>query len=118
MYSESKQLLIETVVLLTVLLSCSESISRDMENPGTKTVLVNVGDNTRVVTFPTSSESLDSEALAVAIKATFSDILLPRQAFLLQIKCKEWSHKAVVRAIVQTLVCILNSKLKNTSAYF
>ena len=90
-----------------------------METP-TKTVLVNMGENTWVVTFATSSDVNDAEALAVAIKTTFADILLPNQTFFVQIKSEEWAgvfvdllereipDKSVVKAIVQapkTEVC-------------
>ena len=38
----------------------------------------------------TSDMPVDSEALALAIKAAFSDVLLPGQTFFLQIKSEEW----------------------------
>ena len=82
------RLLIYTVLLF--LWSFGESTLREMETP-TKTVLVNMGENTRVVTFATSSDVDDAEALAVAIKTTFADILLPNQTFFMQIKSEEWA---------------------------
>lgn len=112
------RLLIFNTVLL-FLWSFGESTLREMETP-TKTVLVNMGENTRVVVFATSSDVNDAEALAVAIKTTFADILLPNQTFFVQIKSEEWAgvfvdllereipDKSVVKAIVQapkTEVC-------------
>ena len=56
-----------------------------------KAVLVSMGDNNRVVAFSwTSAEPGDCQALKLAIKATFSDVLLPGQTFSLQIKSEEW----------------------------
>jgi len=57
-----------------------------------KTVLVSMGDNNRVVAFGRTSDvrPVDSEALTLAIKAAFSDVLLPGQTFFLQIKSEEW----------------------------
>ena len=69
-----------------------------METP-TKTVLVNMSDNSRVVTFATSSDVDDAEALSVAIKATFADILLPKQTFLC--KFEEWAGVLVDLRLLQ-----------------
>ena len=71
------------ITVLQFLWSFGELTLREMETP-TKTVLVNMGDNTRVVTFATSSDVDDAEALSVAIKATFADILLPKKTFFVQ----------------------------------
>ena len=55
-----------------------------------KTVLTIMGDNTRVVSFPTSAATVDNKALTLAIKTTFSDVLLPGQTFFLKMKREEW----------------------------
>ena len=45
-----------------------------------------MGDNIRVMSFPTSTATADNEALTLAIKTTSSDVLLPGQTFFLQMK--------------------------------
>ena len=71
-----------------------------------KTILMSMGDNTPDVPFgqsttvpfgqssavpfgQSSALPVDSVALVQAIKAAFSDVLLPRQTFLLQVKNEE-----------------------------
>ena len=55
-----------------------------------KTVLVNFGENRRIVSFSSvPAPTTDAEALAKAIKETFSDILKPEQDFFLQVKTDE-----------------------------
>jgi hypothetical protein len=54
-----------------------------------KTVLVSLGDNTRVVSFTADSSAGDSEALTESVKSTFQDVL-PGQSFFLQIKSEDW----------------------------
>lgn len=77
-----------------------------------KTVLVSMEDNNQVVAFGwTSNVPVDSEALTLAVKAAFSDVL-PGQTFFLQIKSEEWGgvfvdtfqqeipDKSMIKAIV------------------
>ncbi len=67
--------LMERLFMLFICCFCAMACSM-------KTVLVSVGDNTRVVSFGRSSAStVDSEALAPAIQAAFNDLLLPGQTF-------------------------------------
>ncbi len=80
----------------------------------TKVMLVNMGDNKRIVPFLASSRGDDAEALSVAIQATFSDVLLPGQTFFLQLKSEEWGgafidllqgeipDKSVIKAVRDT----------------
>ena len=81
-----------------------------------KTVLVTLGDNTRVVSFNNLSSMIQSygAVLTEAVKATFKDVLLPGRSFFLQLKSEEWGgvfldllpnddipDKSVIRAVLQ-----------------
>jgi len=53
-------------------------------------VLVCVRENTRPLTFLTSTTSIDAESLVKAVRIAFSDMLVPDQKFFLQKKNEEW----------------------------
>ena len=55
-----------------------------------KVVLVCARENTRPLTFLTSTTSIDAESLVKAVRIAFSDILVPDQKFFLQKKNEEW----------------------------
>ena len=83
--------------------------------------MVNMGENTRIVSFSPSSASPasdppggDVELLLQAIRASFKDILQPGQTFFLQLKSEEWggafvdmlgsdnvADRSVVRAVLK-----------------
>ena len=54
-----------------------------------KTVLVNVGENRRIVSFSSALGSKDVEALTKTIKETFGDILKSDQKFFILAKNEE-----------------------------
>ena len=77
-----------------------------------KTVLVNVGENRRIVSFSSMPSSMDAEALAKVIKETFGDVLKPDQEFsnyddsgvwsgiFLEVLDQEIMDKAVVNVVM------------------
>lgn len=85
----------------------------------TKTILVLLGENSRVVTFSSSSDAIfstDKEAAVSAILHTFRDVLPAGADFFMQVKREEWGgvfvdlldadillDKSVVKAV--TLDC-------------
>ena len=70
-----------------ILYSTSVSLAQSME----KNVLVSVGENTRVVTFSTGSETQsEMEALSKAVRASFTDIIPTGSEILLKVKNEEW----------------------------
>lgn len=89
-----------------------------------KTVLVNVGENRRIVSFFSTPSCTDAEALTKATKETFGDILKSDQEFFIQVKNEEWGgvfldvldqeiiDKAVVNVVLKPLQevshCVLN----------
>ena len=77
--------LVALVIVLSVSLWWSVFQVGKME----KVVLVCVGENTRSVTFSTSTTSIDAESLVKAVRIAFSDILVPDQKFVLQKKSEE-----------------------------
>jgi hypothetical protein len=96
-----------------------------------KTVLVNVGENRRIVSFSNTPSSTDAEALSKAIKETFGDILKSDQEFFIQVKNEAWSgvfldvldqeivDKAVVNVVViqkpveEVSHCVFNTRKKS-----
>ena len=79
-----------------------------------KSILVSLGENRRVVKF--LSSSCEKEAAMSAVRTTFSDIIHPEQDFFLQIKDDEWGgafvdllddreivDKSIVKAILKPL---------------
>ena len=56
-----------------------------------RSILVLLGKNTRVVTFPSDLESEVNVGVAMsAIRNSFSDVLQPGQEFFLKVKREEW----------------------------
>ena len=77
----------QTLWSTCVLYSTSVSLAQSLE----KNVLVSVGENTRVVTFSTGSETQsEMEALSKAVRASFTDIIPTGSEILLQVKNEEW----------------------------
>ena len=88
---------------------------------GMKTVLVSLGDNTRVVSFNSPTPTASQSALTEAVKTTFKDVLLPGRSFFFQLKSEDWGgvfldllpedeipDKSVMRAVLSkpaTEVC-------------
>ena len=95
-----------------------------------KTVLVNVGENRRIVSFSSALGSKDVEALTKTIKETFGDILKSDQKFFILAKNEEWGgifldvldqeiiDKAVVNVVLKPIqevnsFCAMFSEKKN-----
>ena len=76
------------LVALVIILSISLWWSVFQVGKMEKVVLVCVGENTRPVTFSTSTTSIDVESLVKAVRIAF-DILVPDQKFFLQKKSEE-----------------------------
>ncbi len=73
----------------TLLQEVQVEFCSDMAIPG-KSVLVQLGNNRRVVTFTVDPSSSQKVAATNAIRDAFSDVLQPDQEFFLQVKSEEW----------------------------
>ena len=77
-----------------------------------KKVLVNVGENRRIVSFSSMPASTDAEALSKAVKETFCDVLKSDQQFFIQVKNEDWGRifldvldqEIVDKAVINVLV--------------
>ncbi len=65
------------------------------DNSGTKSVLVCLGERKREVSFACHSSYQELEALSVAVRDVYSDVLKGEEDLIFQVKGKEWNGEFI-----------------------